>query len=565
MPESTIERRRTEGKLTAGALVEIGESLADIDWRLLHWLLRYPLQRADDLVMGVARWASRATVYRHVQKLEARGLLESVLPKTLGAGKRLYHLSNPGLHVLTRHLDTPACVLARRWQADEAGLLRLLPRLPTLLLLQEVVNGLVTHTAEAMTTQGRRPRLVRWNWQRDVTYRFQYREQAMRFFADGVVALCVRAQQSESSVLDQWFGLFLLAMELDDERLMRLRLERLLCWRECTERWPSYQHMLPVLILARSQRQCDHWQRAVEAIALKLHLDPLAGALAYLPPVESAQVNPWLFNWRTLSTEVTCHLQDLLRPLPRVAFPPSLLLEEGEEEERDAPSPLNASAATASSGTPARLSRLIVGDLANRAAHSIQVKLEEQEVIALLGLRLTPCQMSILRLLLAHPLLSDEELAALLHLQRRSVRCSLYELHHLGCLEPIPTEAGKRWHLCGCGLRLIAATNRMHIRNLAVWPDDGGGTETAAMIQRGEVWLLQHIQHTAGIYSFLPASPRRQDRSQDRHSAGGRQGRCANDATGYMSSGTISGPMRWRNVLWGLSRCASGWSGIAAP
>ena len=42
MPESSLERRRTRRKLTAGALVEIGESLADIDWRLLHWLLRYP-------------------------------------------------------------------------------------------------------------------------------------------------------------------------------------------------------------------------------------------------------------------------------------------------------------------------------------------------------------------------------------------------------------------------------------------------------------------------------------------------------------------------------------------
>src|SRR6266567_7525615 len=141
MPESTRERLRRGRKLTAGVLTEIGESLADIDWRLLHWLLRYPLQRADDLVLGVARWASRATVYRHVQALEARGLLESVLPKTPGAGKRLYHLSNPGLHLLARHLDTPARALTRRWQADEAGLLRLLPRLPILLLLQEVVNG----------------------------------------------------------------------------------------------------------------------------------------------------------------------------------------------------------------------------------------------------------------------------------------------------------------------------------------------------------------------------------------------------------------------------------------
>ena len=117
MPESTLERRRTGRKLTAEALVEIGASLADIDWRLLHWLLRYPLQRADDLVVGVARWASRATVYRHMQALEARGLVESVLPKTPGTGKRLYHLSNPGLHLLARHLDRPA----RTTRAQVAG------------------------------------------------------------------------------------------------------------------------------------------------------------------------------------------------------------------------------------------------------------------------------------------------------------------------------------------------------------------------------------------------------------------------------------------------------------
>lgn len=157
MPASPLKRPRTRRKLTAEALTDMKASLADIDWRLLFWLLRYPLQRADDLVVGVARWASRATVYRHAQALEESGLLESVLPKTPGTGKRLYHLSNLGLNLMARHLSSPTRELASRWQADEAGLLRLLPRLPILLVLQDVVNGLVTHAAEAMTTQGRRP------------------------------------------------------------------------------------------------------------------------------------------------------------------------------------------------------------------------------------------------------------------------------------------------------------------------------------------------------------------------------------------------------------------------
>lgn len=500
MREQHVSRsRRTQ----AATLEEHLSRLSAVDLRLMHWLLRYPLQRVDDLVIGVARWASRATVYRHIQGLEASGLVERVLPKTPGMGKWLYHLSNLGLYVLMRQLERPAGELARRWQADEGGLLRLLPRLPTLLLLQEVVNGLVTHAAEAMTTQGRRPRLVRWTWQRDVTHRFPYREQVMRFFADGAVALCIRSQQGDGATLDQWYGLFILFTELNDERLMRLRLHRLLCWRESPERWSSYQHMLPVLILARSLRQCEHWQHAVETTVLKLRLDPLAGALACLPSPENTHVNPWLLNWRILSTDVSYHLQDLLRPLPRAAFPPSLQLKEGEGEERDAGLPLQASLSAVSPGTSARLSRLVVGNLAQRAAHIAQDDLEEQEMVALLGLHLTTCQWSVLHLLLAHSLLSDEELAAFLNLQRRSVRCSLYELHQLGCLEPITTEAGKRWHLCRRGLHLMVAANHMHIHTLAEVSDDESDRETSTVIQRGEVWLLQHIQHTAGIYRFF--------------------------------------------------------------
>src|SRR5258706_10234119 len=123
--ESTAVRHRTARRLTVEELVEQEASMTDIDWRLLHWLLRYPLQRVDDLVVGVVWWASRATVYRHLQALEAQGLVEGVRPKTPGTGKQLYYLSNAGLHVVARHLGTPARELARNWQAEEAGLLRL--------------------------------------------------------------------------------------------------------------------------------------------------------------------------------------------------------------------------------------------------------------------------------------------------------------------------------------------------------------------------------------------------------------------------------------------------------
>ena len=503
MPETTIAPRKAR-RLTTQALTEASISLSELNWRLLHWLLRYPLQRVDDLVVGVARWASRATVYRHMQRLEEEGLVESVLPKTPGLGKRLYHLSNPGLHVLAQHLGIPARDLAQRFQADEAGLLRLLPRLPTLLLLQDAVNGLIMHAADAITNEGRRPRLVRWTWQRDMTHRFLSRDQPKRFFVDGTLALCLRTQQGDGSMLEQWYGLFLLSTELDDERLMRQRLERLLCWRESPERWSVYQHMLPVVILAHSPRQRDHWQRAVEMAAKRIRLEPLVGALVCLPHAKSTHVNPWLLTWRTLGTDLSCHMQALLRPLPRTAFPSSLTLEEVQDEhERKPHTSQERAGLSPSTDKPVRLSRLIVGNLERRAASLVPDQAVEQENIALLGLRLTPCQWSILHLLLNHPLLSDQELAAFLMVQRKSVRSLVYTLHRLGCLEGSRTEAGTRWYLGERGMRLLSLANHLHVRNLAVFTGDETGTERPTMKQRGVDWLLQHIQHTAGIYSFF--------------------------------------------------------------
>ena len=483
-------------RLTAETLTHAAAALAEMDWRLLHWLMRYPLQRADDLVVGVARWASRATVYRHLQGLQASGLVESVLPKTPGEGKWLYYLSNLGLHVLAWHLGIPARELAQQWQADEAGLLRSLARLPTLLLLQEVVNGLVTGAAVAITNQGRRPQLVRWTWQRDVVHHFQYREQPARLFVDGAVALCIRSPQSDGTTLDQWYGLFLLSTQLDDERLMRLRLERLLCWRESPERWSSYQHMLPVLILATSPRQAEHWQHAVETSALKLRLDPLKGALSCLAPLEGGPVNPWRLGWHTLSTNHLCHLCDLLRVVPPRVFPPFLHIEESEVETQQA-------RVLPKTSAPERFTRLVVGNLACRAATITQRVLEEREIVTLLNLRLTACHWNMLRLLLTHPLLSTEELAQLLGVERKSARSSLSTLHTLGCLEPISTLVGKRWHLCERGLHLLAAANHLHRRTFVVESEAETEGGTSHMEQRGEAWLLQHIQHTAGVYGFF--------------------------------------------------------------
>lgn len=491
-----ISRRRI-----ALAIAAQEEALESLDWRLLTWLLRYPLQRADDLVLGVARWASRASVYRHLATLQERRLVEQVLPKTPGSGRRVYLLSNRGLHVLASHLGTAADTLAAEWGADESGVFRLLLRLSTLLVIQNVVNGLIVHAADAMTAQGRRPQLVRWTWQRDLTHRFLYREQPLRLFVDAAVALCLRTPQEDGRMLDQWYGLCLLFTELNDERLMRLRLERLHSFREAPERWTQYQQMMPVLILARSARQREHWQRAADIAALKLRLEPLHGATAVLADPANAAPNLWRFGWRTLATEASCHLQEILSPLPRAALLPELRVEE-EQDENDSDAQQETTPASVPAQTSGRLRRIIVGDLGRRAAHITQGAQDERTMVALLGVRLTPRQWSILNILLAHSLLTDEELAIFLHLQRASLRCSLYALHQLGCAEAVNTAMGKRWHLCERGLRVIAAANHLSPRNLAILEEASNADENH-LVRRGESWLLQHIQHTAGIYGFF--------------------------------------------------------------
>ena len=118
MSEPIIQRTSARRAMSVQAeRTALLASLEPLDWRLLSWLLRYPFQRADDLVVGMARWTSRATVYRHLQRLVQRELVESVLPKTPGTGKRLYHLSNLSLHLLAAHLGTPPRTLARDWHA----------------------------------------------------------------------------------------------------------------------------------------------------------------------------------------------------------------------------------------------------------------------------------------------------------------------------------------------------------------------------------------------------------------------------------------------------------------
>ena len=209
MKQSVDTHKRTRRRARPPDPHELLDQLEDVDIRLLQWLLRYPFQRAEDLALATG--SSSATVYRHLNVLHNSGLIERVMPAALGTAKCwLYHLSNLGLQVLAVHEQADPADLARTWRTDERGLLRLLPRLSSLVTLQECINGLVVHAPEALAHQGRRSE-VRWHWVRDYAHRFPYREKLMRCTADAALLLRVRPMtENGMSAQEQWYSLFVL-------------------------------------------------------------------------------------------------------------------------------------------------------------------------------------------------------------------------------------------------------------------------------------------------------------------------------------------------------------------
>ena len=482
---------------------ELLDQLEDVDIRLLQWLLRYPFQRAEDLALATG--SSSATVYRHLKILHNSDLIERVMPPALGASTCwLYHLNNLGLHVLAVHEVADPAELARTWRTDERSLLRLLPRLSSLVTLQECINGLVMLAPEALTRQGRRSE-VRWHWVRDYAHRFPYREKLMRCTADAALLFRVRPKAADRlSAQEHWYSLFvLLDAEIADARWLKQRLGRLLCYRESAERWPVYQHFPPVLVLVSTPHRMEVWQQCAMRAAMALHVAPLSGVVACVPDQHrSAPVNPWRLAWKTLSTHVSCKLQHLLHPLPIEAIPPGLWDHQTTDIMKPNATPTH-DTDTPSSPTSKR-GKIIVGNFMHRAKATLKDQTgdsrAEEKLMALLGLTLGHRHLDLLQLLFTSPLLHVREMAALLEREVSSIERYLRVLQRSSFLVSLMTDGGQRWRLCERGLRLIATTQHLSIQSIANLVESDGG---ASLVQRGVDVLVRHLEHTAGIYGFF--------------------------------------------------------------
>jgi DNA-binding MarR family transcriptional regulator len=459
-PGGQQKKRRRQG-VDLPSPETLGITWGSTSGDLLQWLLRYPFQGLEDLALVKA--VDRSSVSRQIAKLEQLGLVEWVYPPSLGSDVcTLYYLNAAGITTVAALEQADPAALARAWGADERGLLRLLPRLPALVYLQNVINGLIARAPVALA-EPRSGLEVNWQWHRDYAHRFSYHQRDFRCVADAVVVFHLHPMaDSWKPEQERWYCAFIV---LDtgltgnhDERLIASHLAHFLRYRESEERTAQHRYFPPLLVLVQAARQRDMWLRAAREAAEGLHLSPLVGALAYVPR-EADIPSSWPLNWQTLTAGTSCRLEHLLAPMPEEALPVGALRDGGGQP------------AVRPASAEKRRGVFLAGQFTERAKEIGQdepgAKAEEREVLALLGLRLERRHLDVLQAIYSWPGLSIGELAALLDLRKESAERYLYELRHTFCLQEYDTRFGTRMYLSSRGLRLVALQLGVSVLHIA--------------------------------------------------------------------------------------------------
>jgi DNA-binding MarR family transcriptional regulator len=452
--------------------------MEDFTTSVITWLLRHPLQRDSDLALAFR--VHPTTMYRHLTRLVEEELVEYLSPSGTTNRQRLYYLTQAGLLVAAKQQAASPTMLARMWGADEAGLLRLLPRLTILLTLQHVINGLVIHAPNILAYSNGARSTFSWHWRRDWQHHFVSKGRMARCRADAVL-LFHRSLSFNNTDPGEYFPLLLLAdgglKGMNDRLIVEQRLEQLLRYRESEERIEHYRQFPPVVILVHDQHQQEHWQKAMQEISQSLRLDPLRGAIACVSP-DQAIASSWTLPWQQLESQAPCRLQDQLIPTAVDALP------------------LECFAPIVAKTSAERKGRLIQGHFAQRVGQGKHGAHDHHSRAALLGIQLSHQQIVLLTLLYSAPLLSADEVAAFWDATPSTAARALYNLQQAGCIEPLGKAGGRRWRLSSTGLHLMATLLQVSPQHLA----EGTGKE---LIQRGLPVLLRHLHHTAGVYRFL--------------------------------------------------------------
>lgn len=306
---------------------------ATSDRPVFHWLLRCPFLTTEDLAVFCG--VSHSTMSRRLANLGAQGLIEWVATACLvhSGARRLYHLSNLGIHLLAATLQTDAKTLAHTWDCDENRLYQQLSQLAQILRVQTAVRGLLTYAPQAFGEKGREASGT-WHWVRNYRHSFSFRNHTQILKLDAAVTFHVTGmdaggfkRQERWTQKDDWYAALLLAdTPVQDWRAAARTLDTLLSFRESPERWPIYGKFPPLLILADNVRHVERWQYLVRLCADRRQLPPLRGAIAVVPqpPRLSISVDSWHLPWHGLVTGIPCHLTQIIPKLSHAAVPPLL-------------------------------------------------------------------------------------------------------------------------------------------------------------------------------------------------------------------------------------------------
>ena len=487
------------------------ESLSEVDWIVLYWLLAYPFQRAEHLALMLNYTPS--SVYQHLQKLHAMNLIESLTPPSLDASMscRLYHLSNNGLHLLAKMMQMEPARLAQEWNMDEAGLQRLLPRLHALTILHTCIASLFAYAPSAQpTSQGQRA-TIRWHWLHDYRHSFQHRERRSTCTADALLAWQAPSQGEELDTEQWWSMVLLLDTGLAETTHIRDGLEQWVRLRENAERWSVYQHFPPLLVLVPTLHHAEQWQRRMREVATSMCVDGLVGAILTYPSLltrhtQGPLANIWTLPCHYLATHAPCRLQDLLRPCPQEALLPGFHdhLEKTKFQRwwSNGPSTWQ---------SEQRQKRLITGHFFARSQTSFP---SDHAVSPLESLQLGQRHLHLLTLLNNHALLTSEEIAAILNAQEESVNRYLRSLHQRKYVTTWHcTGESPRWHVTERGLRMLAVVHRVHVLRLGMYRSVAG-EQVKTLVPKDLEQLQRYPKHLAGIYGFL-ATFHRAVRQQD--------------------------------------------------
>ena len=448
--------------------------------KILYHLL-CPLLRAEDI--AILYDVHPATVRRYLQGLTEQGYVESVEPGTIANSQHTYYLTHKGVVTVARHLRSQpeAEILARATGADELSILRLLPRLSTLITAQNFIRHLALRAPEMITFSDQHRTKLNLHWVRDWHRPFQRKGRWERVDADAAVTLVREGRDVDEP--EVFFPFFLLAdgglSGYTDRAVIEQKLKRLLLYRESTERRAHYAEFPPVVIIVPEPHQREHWQRVALEVTADLRVDPMDGVIACVPP-HQPDVSAWTLAWQDLNHHNPCRLQDYLKAVDAGALPEGFLTTLEQMPQANAKPPR----------LPKSADALIVrGQYARRPKH-------DGNEVAWLGMKLSHRDKKMLNTLYAAPLLSTEEVAAFFDMSEPTAARALYDLQQEGCIEREGTEAGKRWRLSVLGLRLMAAMLHLSIQHVAEWVEE-------SQVQRGILVLRRSMQHTAGVYGFL--------------------------------------------------------------